>query len=1857
MEVSHLRASRRAHRAHLTRVFGKIASILESDEAPNERDAATLQTSLEQIEAKKATLTELDAKILATISDATELETEILDSEEIIFTLAEKISFIKAVQSRPKPLNVQAPPFQPLSVQSPTPASDSVSDQQGSDSVSDQQGSDSVSDQPGSHPASDQQSSEATLVTNTTQQQPRETNEGSQPNQAQGYVNTFAGVPQNVSRLPKLTLPTFGGDPLKWQTFWDSFDSAVHSNNVLTNVQKLNYLRAHLEGEAARTIAGFPLTSVNYQQSVDLLKGRFGDQQRIVNAHMHALMNLPLAKNNITSLRGFHDAIESHVRGLSALGQATTLYGALLVPMILGKLPVDIRKNLAREHSSLEWTLDKLREAITKEIRVLEAGAFVPPSQFEDHHSTASFHTGALSRHEPRKLPKCVFCKGSHPATQCDSVSDQSKRIDIVKRDKLCFNCLGHHRVSQCQSKGRCKHCKERHHTSLCRGTHNPQTPSNTQKPASEQPSVPPTQASQNLINSAMSQPQLAKVCFLKTAVATVRANNYSAQANILLDEGAQRSFITQTLANSLHLNTQRTERIAIAAFGTSEASNQTLPIATIQLQTTEGTEIPISVLVTPRIAQPLRNLPFSYVKQLSYLKGLQLNHAVSDSGDINISMLIGADAYWSIVKEAVIRGPGPTAVESKLGFLLSGPLYNYTPALTSGMFHLSSVSLYDSTDFTNSGNVWETDSEQISHLSTFLQEYLRDSVTRQSDGTYLVNFPWKSNHPVLPTNKSTCERRVQSLTRKLSKTPELLKVYNGIIEEQLRRDFIEKVPDSDLSKPCHYIPHHGVHKDSTTTPLRIIYDCSSREAKHLASLNDCLETGPPFLQELPAILLRFRSRKFGVSADIEKAFLHVQLHPKDRDFTRFLWPCNPDDPESPLQTYRFKVVLFGSASSPFMLYAALHCHLTQCSSTTAKDLLHNLYVDNILSGCSTEEEAILYYTEARTTLSEANFNLRSWASNSKQVCAAAERDHVADNSEQVNTLGLVWNTSNDSLSLTQKAFPSCDSPVTKREVLQQSSKIFDPLGFTSPVTISTKLLLQQLWQKKLSWDDPLPPEHQQQWQTLLQDLEQLHIISIPRCYLKNGLSTAAPIELHIFCDASTKAYGAVAYFHQHCESSFVISKTRVAPLKQHTLPRLELMGATVAAQMYTWISSSINYKIDVVHMWCDSQIVLHWLNSDKRLKQFVSNRVSSITEACPAQWWGYCPSADNPADLLTRGISLSALRASSMWTHGPEWIVREELRPQWSTTDIQHVQLTVAETEVLSPNPVEETSEDNQLSSVATIIDIERYSTLSKLLYVTAYVLRFIECIKSHGSKPTGPITAGELSKAQNMWIQSCQHSTYLKEINSLHRSQTSTRRLPLVRQLRLFLDSSNFLRCGGRIHNAPVDHNTKFPYLLPENHRLTTLIVYATHATQLHGGTHATVTALRQCFWIPAARRVVAKLLRKCVICRRVAGKPFPTPDPPPLLLARVQDGPPFSVTGVDFTGAMYVKSEGATGEYKVYVCLFTCASTRAVHLEVVTNLTEETFLQAFRRFTARRSLPRLIISDNASTYASAAKELNELFQSRTLQSALTCRGTTWKFIPKRAPWYGGFWERLVGMVKMSLKKTLGRAFITLNTLQTTIVEVEAVLNDRPLTYLPSSTGDLVPLTPSHLLYGRRIIALPHPDVQEEEIADPDYPSAEQLRSKVDRQGLLLQHFVSRWKKEYLTSLRERHRTAGSMEQTVKTGDVVQIHDDIPRSRWKLGAIEELVKGNDGYIRSVTVRTASGRTNRPIARLYPLEVEDPSTDVEPVQQETESTVQQNTDQVSPRHPRAAAVRARKQLSEWTETLRRPPEDVEIDD
>ena len=842
----------------------------------------------------------------------------------------------------------------------------------------------------------------------------------------------------NFSRLPKLTLPTFNGSALQWQTFWDSFTAGVDSNPNLSNIQKFAYLRAQLEGDAARVISGFPLTDRNYVESVAVLKERFGQQFKLVDAHMEALLNVPAPSNNLSSLQSFYDTIQSHTRSLSALGTSSDSYGTLLTTVILNKLPADTKARMAQDHYNTEWNINELMSSILKEIHVFEAGQH---SGRKTHpiSTTSSFHmttNKGMTRERPKKEPTCVFCKGMHRPNQCTTISSPKECLTIIKNAGLCFNCLARHRVSQCTSKFTCRDCHKKHHTSLFHAF-----TTNIEPPSQMPPVTPVHTVPQTVTTAAHTVPQATttvtqtvpqntttashtvtarthneaadttslsalstSVCLLKTAIANVSAGETTVEGHILFDEGAQRSFITQELANQLQLQPSKHENISVSSFGEQVSTSRRLAIASVLIETLHNGHIPISALIVPKLAALIRNSVRTHLDKLPYLQELPLAHPVTSDENFHISILIGADYYWQFIQDRIIRGNGPTAVQSRLGYLLSGPL----PLPQSAYITCTQVLTFSCiTEDTDCDNFWKMESigttpmKQITDTD-FLQEFLNNNITLQSDSTYCLKFPWKTNHPALPSNYIICAKRTRSMIYRLAKTPHLLRIYGNIIEEQERKGFIERVDERSTSNSVHYIPHHPVRKESSTTPIRIVYDCSCKPSPNTPSLNDCLNSGPPFLNDLCSILLRFRLHNFTFSADIEKAFLHVHLDEADRDFTRFLWLSNPSDPTSPFVTFRFKVVLFGATCSPFMLNATIHHHLNQNNSSTSRDLLCNIYVDNVVSGSCNEEAAVEYFKQSRSILGSASFNLRSWASNSTQLNSVALARNVADSTNPV---------------------------------------------------------------------------------------------------------------------------------------------------------------------------------------------------------------------------------------------------------------------------------------------------------------------------------------------------------------------------------------------------------------------------------------------------------------------------------------------------------------------------------------------------------------------------------------------------------------------------------------------------------------------------------------------------------------------------------------------------------------------------------------------------------------------------------------------------------------------------------------
>ena len=573
----------------------------------------------------------------------------------------------------------------------------------------------------------------------------------------------------------------------------------------------------------------------------------------------------------------------------------------------------------------------------------------------------------------------CVFCKGSHKVNQC-TTTDHQQRLDIVKQNNLCFNCLWKHRVSTCSSKYCCRKCHHKHHTSFCTETSPLKNVENTETtPVTRTTPVTNEGSFSTVVSQSVTTASLIYV-----------------GASILFDEGSQHSFLAKGLADCLQVQPHDTVELSLSTFGTGISHTCKFEITTINLHSISGHLILLTILIVPTIAAPIHTVDQKSITNLPYLNGLHLAHPISSAEQFSITLLIGVDQYWKIVEDHVIRGDGPTTAESKLGYLLSDPLDTSTSGKTvTSMFHVAvqPTPTPDLEQFWNVESVGITPKDELPN--NFLDSYITNSVKRLKDGSYCARFPWKDSHPPLPTNFSTCAHHTRSLAHKLALNPPLLTKYSDILTDQERRGFIERVTDPTSTSRCHYIPHHVVHKDSSTTPVHIVYDCSCHQTRHQPNLNDCLLTGQPQLNDLCCIILRFRFHPVGICTDIEKAFLHIQLHEDVGDWTRFLWLSNPQDPDSEFVAYRFRVVLFGAVCSPFMLNAALHCCLAQYTSPTAENMFTNLYVDNIVSGCPSESEAIRHYSKAHSIMNDTYLNLRSWASNSSQLMDRANRDKV----------------------------------------------------------------------------------------------------------------------------------------------------------------------------------------------------------------------------------------------------------------------------------------------------------------------------------------------------------------------------------------------------------------------------------------------------------------------------------------------------------------------------------------------------------------------------------------------------------------------------------------------------------------------------------------------------------------------------------------------------------------------------------------------------------------------------------------------------------------------------------------------
>jgi hypothetical protein len=691
---------------------------------------------------------------------------------------------------------------------------------------------------------------------------------------------------------------------------------------------------------------------------------------------------------------------------------------------------------------------------------------------------------------------------------------------------------------------------------------------------------------------------------------------------------------------------------------------------------------------------------------------------------------------------------------------------------------------------------------------------------------------------------------------------------------------------------------------------------------------------------------------------------------------------------------------------------------------------------------------------------------------------------------------------------------------------------------------------------------------------------------------MTEGCMKGEDVQLHVFCDASSRAFSTVAYLrlplHDGWDLAFVMARGRVAPIKTLSIPRLELQAAVMGARLSRVLREYITFDARMTTtFWTDSKTVLAWLKSDTgRFKPFVAHRVAEITELTDFRDWRWVPTDLNPADDATRDIDPVN---QGRWLNGPDFLKQpEEL---WPRTDTE-VSVDPQDVEVKFVCQL-------SIQRKLTLPDINRFSKYWRYVRTVAWLLRYTTNLKSkrQGSVSTGELTPQEIEAAERLCALGSQERSFDEDIALLRRTHTVGNNSRL-RQLTPYLDPHGILRARGRTEAAVIlTDETKHPIILHPKDGYTRLLVNQQHRDQAHMNREEAHLNLRRKFWIIDGRNAVKAAWHDCQVCRNNRAKPCP-PLMGQLPTVRVTPcGRAFTHTGLDYFGPMTVKI--GRRQEKRYGVLFTCLTIRAIHIDVVSDLTTTSALMALRRFIARRGCPKTIWSDNATTFRGADRELQKAVRAIDKDELVrygSMRRIEWRFIPPASPHMGGCWERMVKAVKTALKATLKTRVPREDTLATVLIEAEAIVNGRPLTYVPLDHIDDLPLTPNDFLF-------PMTDRTDITTTSGTFADGDLLRRSWRESQRLADLLWKRWVKEYLPTLTRREKWYRTSAPLVD-GDVVVIADSqSPRNLWLRGIVIKTYPGRDGQVRVADVRTEHGLYQRPVTKLCRLDVRLPTS------------------------------------------------------
>ena len=1573
--------------------------------------------------------------------------------------------------------------------------------------------------------------------------------------------------------LPRLEIEPFDGSPSEYSSFLNAFETHV-VNKVPDPSERLAYLIYYCRGPAKDSIRDCVLLpkEQGFDKALSILKCQFGKPHHIIETLTKGLFEGPqIRTEDVKGLQRFVLQMQKCSVTLNSLGREADLNCTVNLVRIVKRLPRPVQIKWAEFAETkfsigLNPTFNELLALVNRQLSIVdtEFGRLI----VGDDRREDQFRKYETRRVMATQMEHCVVCKGSHGLAQCDSFLslDVKGRWNLLRDSKRCFKCLtANHRIRDCKSNTRCT-------VSGCRREHHPLL--HIERAAVE---------SKRELTSHVYSTYRTSSSRIKLGFVPVRlcGPNGSAVTYAFIDSGSDCTLVTKCIADSLGLKQYPSKLSMSTLHGT-----QTTTCAEAKVLI-ESLSESFSTMIDPAIV--VETLPVMRVDKdegdMGHLPHLRDVPFISLQNR-TVGILVGCDvpeAHW-VTEQRVGDSQHPFANKSPFGWILRGPIKGYSltrvrvNALISNATSVSSLleKLYN-TEFSDVTTIEESkhsveDEEAIN---------IAQSSIKLIDGRYEVGVPWKLPRIELPNNESLALRRLNYLMHRLNRDEQLCKSYADAIQDYLDKGYVTKV---DASAKRWYLPHHPVVNVHKPNKVRIVFDCAARYGN--VSLNDALLKGPDLTNALTGVLLRFRKHPVALAADIREMFLRVRLPEADRWAFSFLW--SPKGVNQPHEVYQWNVHPFGATSSPFCANYALKRVAADNKATFREEVsqavLRNFYVDDFLASVETTEKALALAKEMKLLLSKGGFDLVKWVSNDREVLREVAESDVTSGSVILcpkdscqRTLGVNWRLGNDTFTF-EVSRPK--HPYSRRTVLSFVASIYDPLGFIAPVIFPGKRLLQEVCREGLGWDCPLPSSFHTAWSNWHETLSQLSPIAVPRCYLPTG-ATVTDTELHVFSDASETGYGTVGYVRYSLADgkfwcSFLMGKSRVAPLKFVTVPRLELTAAVLSAQMMKHLLIETDLIFHRVCLWTDSAVVLRYLKStSKRFATFVANRVQRIRELTSCACWRYVPTTCNPADVASRGVPAVDSKRMELWLKGPDFLWKGE--ESWPT-DIDKPHILDDELEMKKTVMALSVHQRNEWFEELC----DQCASWMHLLKRIAWLTRFKTYlqIKLQGRTDKvlslGVIKLNEINEAELVIIRLVQLATFSSIVTGGVVYPNELRRLkPIVER--------GVMCLGGRVPSLKPKL-----MIIPVKHRVTDLIVEHYHRMVAHSGATCVLATIRKKYWLVKGMATVRRILSKCTQCRLLESRPCQQ-SMAPLPPCRTDLGTyPFKYCGLDYFGPFQVKCGRKAS--KRFGCLFTCMQSRAIHIEIAHSMSTDSFLMALVRFISRRGAPEDLYSDNGSNFVGADSELKrnlETVNQKRIIEGLHVYSVNWHFNPPMSSHRGGAWERIIRTVRKALRFVVSLQTVTEEVLLTGMAEVERVVNDRPLVPVYDDPDQEHILRPSDLLLLKPSLGIVNDTVP--------------LRDRFTKAWRQAQHisnvFWKRWRRDYLPTLQSTNKWL-KPSRNLKVGDLVLImKTDTLRGHWPKGVVVDVHPGVDTLVRQVSIKTGNGIIRRDVRSVCLLE------------------------------------------------------------